>query len=290
MSKNVIALSQKEWGFHHFCYKRKVVKWHAVIILLQALVLSTFCVGQSPVQLAPPLLKYQSVFFKNEAIVELKFAQKGTQIHYTLNGKNTKGKDLIYSKPIQIKNSFTTVNAMVEGDGFLPSEMVSATFIKDGLEIQSVEYSPASVRFRGNGKNTLVDNEGGKTDLNSPTWLGYQQDSVELIVLMKKKEKLSSVLINCLQDHGSWVFLPGQIRLYYFDERSQAYQLIAEQVTPAKEIINGASCIPIIMKPSSKKILASKIKIIMRGIQSLPEAHPGKGQPGWLFIDEIKVY
>lgn len=242
-----------------------------------------------PVQLAPPLFKYQSVFFKDAATVELQFAQQGTQIYYTLNNQQPTEKDKIYAKPIQLNNSITTVKAITSGAGFLSSEVVSATFIKAGLTIKSTQQTIASERFPGNAANALVDNEGGLTDLNAKTWLGYQQDSVEINVQTERKQKLSSVLIHCLQDHGSWIFLPEQVKVFYFDEVKQSFQLSATQSYPAKEIIQGASC-EIIMISLPKKLIADKIKIVLKGIQTLPEGHPGKGKPGWLFIDEIKLY
>ena len=255
---------------------------------LPAFFIVTICNGQ-PVQLAPPLLKYHSVFFRDAATVELQFAQKGAQIHYTLNNKQPTARDKIYSKPVQLKNSITTLRAFTSGEGFLSSAVVSAIFIKDGLKIKSIGQTPASERFPGNGSNTLVDNEGGVIDLNAKTWVGYQTDSAEINLVLEQKQKVSSVLIHCLQDHGSWIFLPGHIQIFYFDVTKQSFQLIAEQFNPAKEIVQGASCQPIIIS-LPKKIIAEKIKIVLKGVQSLPEGHPGKGKPAWLFIDEIKLY
>ena len=268
--------------------EKKFSTGHSVAVLLMILLTSTYCKSQSMVQLAPPLIKYQSVFFKNETSVELKFAQKGTQIHYTLDNQLPTKKDKIYKQPIQINKSFTTLKAMVFGDGFLPSEMISATFIKDGLKIKSVTQSPANKKFQGKGENTLIDNMGGLTDLNSGTWLGYLGDSAEVNLLLEGKQEIAAVLVNCLQDYGSWILLPEQIRVYYFDETAQSFQLIAEQ-KPVNTNLSGASCQPILIK-LSKKINAQKMKIMLTGIKSLPEGHPGKGQPGWIFIDEIKLY
>jgi len=248
----------------------------------------TTCYGQ-PVQLAPPLLKYQSVFFKDAATVELSFAQHGTSIHYTLNNQLPTEKDKIYTRPILVNNLITTVKAITAGEGFLSSEVVAATFIKDGLKIISIQQTAANERFPGNGNNTLIDNEGGMVDLNAKTWFGYQQDSVEINMLLEDRQKISSVLIHCLQDNGGWIFLPEHIQVFYFEEAKKSFQLVAEQWNPSKEIITGASCVPIIIT-LPKKIMARKIKIVLRGIQSLPEGHPGKGKPGWLFIDEIKLY
>ena len=259
------------------------------VFLILVFFTTTICKGQSPVQLAPPLLKYHSKFFKNKVTVEIKFAQPGTQIHYTLNHQQSTEQDKIYTKPIQIKKSFTTIKAMVTGEGFLSSETVSATFIKDGLKTKSVQQTPSSEKFPGNGPNTLIDNEGGITDMSSKTWMGYQQDSVEINIAFEKKQKLSSVLINCLQNQESWIFLPAQISVFYFDESKQLFKLLGEQLLVTNEKIAAASCEPIIIA-AARKVKAQKIKIILKAIKTLPEWHAGKGQAGWILVDEIKLY
>ena len=270
-------------------HKGKSPLIYASIIFILMLLADFYCEAQSPVQLAPPLLKYHSVFFKKAADVEIKFAQQGTQIQYTLNNQLPTEQSEIYTKSIHINKSFTTVKAFVSGDGFLPSEMVTATFIKDGFKIKSVQQSPANKRFQASGATTLIDNEGGITDMNASTWLGYQEGDVEINMLLAKKQALSSVLINCLQNQGSWIFLPAQISVFYFDESKQSFELLGEQLNAPTEKISTAFCQPIIIAAAKKK-KTKKIKIILKGIKNLPEWHAGKGQPGWLFIDEIKLY
>lgn len=270
-------------------HKGKSPLIYASIIFILMLLAGFYCEAQSPVQLAPPLLKYHSVFFKKAADVEIKFAQQGTQIQYTLNNQLPTEQSEIYTKSIHINKSFTTVKAFVSGDGFLPSEIVTASFIKDGIKIKSVQQSPANKRFRGSGATALIDNEGGITDMNASTWLGYQEGDVEINMLLAKKQALSSVLINCLQNQGSWIFLPAQISVFYFDESKQSFELLGEQLNAPTEKISTAFCQPIIIAAAKKK-KTKKIKIILKGIKNLPEWHAGKGQPGWLFIDEIKLY
>ncbi len=250
---------------------------------------SLLCKAQVPAQLAPPLLKYQSVFFKNSASVELKFAQQGAQIYYTVNNNPPTQNDKLYSKPVQIKKSFTTLKAITAGTGFLPSEMVSATFIKDGFKIQSVQSTEANERFPGSGINTLIDNVGGVTNRNAGTWMGFQQDSVVVDIRLAHSQKIAAVVLHFLLDPGSWIFLPAHIRIFYFDDITQSFQLMTDKVIVPDKQINGPICQPVKLD-TVKKISTEKVKIIMTGIRSLPEWHPGKGQHGWIFIDEIKVY
>ncbi len=259
------------------------------ILLLLLLLAGVDCKAQSTVQLAQPVLKYPSLFFKTFVAVEMKFEQAGTQIHYTLNNQTPTTQNKVYTHPIKIKKSFTTLKAIVSGDSFLSSEIVSATFIKEGFKIKLVQQTPANERFNGTGLNTLIDNKGGIADMNSKTWLGYQQDSVEINITLEKKQKLTAVLINCLQDQGSWVFLPAKLQLFYFDENKGTFELLGEQLPDHNKQVSAISCQPILLT-ASKKIKAQKIKIILKGIKTLPAWHAGNGQPGWLFVDEIKVY
>ncbi len=194
-------------------------------IFLPALTFLFFndCFGQQQFQLAPPMLNYGSAFFTGSTAVSLKFAQPETQIFYTLNNSEPTQQDAVYKNPILIKKSLTTLKAKVFGDGFLPSETVQVTFIKDGLKIKSIEQSPANEKFPGNGAATLFDNQGGIADLHNKNFLGYQNDSVEINVTLEKKQPIHSLLLDFLQDHGSWIFLPQKIQVFYFDEKKNSY-------------------------------------------------------------------
>ena len=257
--------------------------------IILALCLCHSCLGQTPVQLAPPLLKYSSVFFKQAAIVELKFAQQGTQIYYTLNGQAPTEKDKIYKGPIQIKKSLTKLQAITTGSAFLPSEIVSATFVKDGLAIKSEQHSTPNEKYQGNGANTLFDNEGGFANMKSTTWIGYQQDTVEITVEMKTSQQLHSVLIDFLQDYKNWVFPPQIISVDYFNQSSQTFELFSEKSFELNKSNSAPECRPILLT-AENKIVTDKLKIKLYGFTSLPDWLAGKRRHGWIFVDEIKVY
>ncbi len=247
------------------------------------------CYAQKVFQLAPPMLKYHSVFFKTSEMVAMQFAQPGTKIFFTLNGKEPTENDSYYSEPILIRKTFTTLRAKVFGKGFLPSETMAVTFIKDGLKIKSIQATEPDEKYPGNGPQTLFDNEGGVPVSQSNNFMGYQADSVVLNVSLEKKEKITSVLLDFLCDYGSWIFLPKSIRIYYFDDMKNEFQFLAE-----KDIIADSSqriSTTIFEKLNTgKKVLSSKIKIVLKPFSSIPAWHPGKGQRGWMFIDEIKIY
>lgn len=240
-------------------------------------------------QLAPPILKYHSAFFSGSTTASLQFAQPGTEINYTLNGDEPKPGNIVYHTPITITKSLTTLKAKVFGIGFLPSQTVQVTFIKDGLKIKSIETPTPNERFTGNGSSTLFDNEGGIPDMHNKNFLGYQQDSVLMIVTLEKKQIIKSVLLDFLRDEGSWIFLPQSIRIYYFDDAKNSYHLMGIKGISSDTAVHGGAAIFEVI-PAIKKVKAVKLKIIITPLQSMPEGHPGQGKPAWLFIDEIKIY
>jgi len=240
-------------------------------------------------QLAPPMLKFHSVFFKTSELVSMQFAQPATKIFFTLNGKEPTENDSYYTKPILIQKSFTTLKAKVFGNGFLPSETLAVTFIKDGLKVKSVQATAPNEKYPGKGPQTLFDNEGGMANSQSENFMGYQTDSVTISVSLKKKEKITSVLLDFLRDYGSWIFLPLSIRVYYFDEIKNEFRFLAEKEIAADSGQQGS--ITVFEKlNANNKVLSNKIKIVLKPLSSIPAWHPGKGQQGWMFIDEIKIY
>ena len=247
------------------------------------------CCAQKAFQLAPPMLKYHSIFFKTSEMVSMQFAQRGTKIFFTLNGKEPTQNDSYYNKPILIQKTLTTLKAKVFGNGFLPSETVAVTFIKDGLKIKSVEATGPNEKYPGNGPQTLFDNEGGMASNQSKNFMGYQTDSVVINVSLEKKQKITSVLLDFLRDYGSRVFLPQSMRVYYFDDIKNEFRLLAEKEIVADSSQQSSATVFELLN-ANKKALSDKIKIVLKPLSSIPAWQSGKGQHGWMFIDEIKIY
>lgn len=259
------------------------------IILLLLLSISYSLFTQDTFQLAPPLMKYNSVFFSGRAMVEIKFAQSGTAVHYTLNNREPTIQDPFYTMPITVKNNFTTLKAKSFGNNFLPSEAVGVTFIKEGKAVQSIQQTAPNAKYPGSGANTLIDNEGGVEQLSSTTWMGYLCDTVTVTMSMYKKQRVSSVLINFLQNESSWIFLPDNIIVYWFNKKSNSFQLFGKEKIPADKETPGGHCNYHIIE-TKNKVRTNKILVSILVKKKIPAWHPAKGEHAWMFIDEIKVY
>ncbi len=245
--------------------------------------------AQDTFQLAPPLLKYKSVFFTKNTTLDMAFAEPNTQIRYTLNGQEPTGISTLYTRPVRIKERFTTVKARVYGENYKPSDVVEAMFIKDGLPMKSVVGTVPHPKYKGSGATTLMDNQGGLTQISGNTWLGFQNDTVELTVHLGKRQKVNKILVNLLRDYGSWIFLPEKIDFFAFNHATGTFQLLASQTFQQDKHEDGAACVPITIERPGK-IKTDTLKIRLHLVKNLPDWHPGKGGKSWIFMDEIKVY
>lgn len=174
------------------------------------------------------------------------------------------------------------------GNNFIPSETVSASFIKDGKPILKAVYSKPNDSYAGSKPNLLHDNIGGQANYRSGSWVGFDNDTVTVDIELQKKETISNILISLLQDENSWIFLPEQIQVFYFNETKQSFLPVATQTFnhdtpgPKQPVIHEIKSSPVIH--------TNKLKLVFLTLKKIPAWHGGKGNHGWLFLDEIKVY
>jgi hypothetical protein len=258
------------------------------LVLLFLLVVTQYSFAQQLFQLAPPLLKYQSIFFHDKTTLEIKFDQPGAEIRYTVNGDEPTAKDLLYTKPIAIAGKRVNIKAKAIGKEFLSSETVSVEFMKTGKAIQQISFTEPHPKYTTANKNLLNDHIGGNTNFSSGAWLGYDRDTVEVDILLKKRETINGVLVDILQNESSWIFLPEQVLLYYYDEAQKKYLPLGKE-TFFSEAPSPKQCDAREISPK-RTIKTNKLKLVLYPLKKIPAWHPGKDNHAWLFIDEIQVY
>jgi Chitobiase/beta-hexosaminidase C-terminal domain len=264
-----------------------MIKYTGSLILF--LFFTLYAVSQQLFQLAPPFIKYSSVFFMDEVKVSLLFAQPGTIIRYTVNSNEPTENDKEYKEPIQVNKNFTTVKAKVFGKDFTPSETAEATFVKAGLPLKNIEYPAPDESNTGEGKSTLMDNKGGISLYSTKTWLGFRQDTVSITISLYKKQKIKSILFDLLQDYDSWIFLPEKAEVYSIVKENGGFEKSGEMNFVPEKSNHLRICKPHVLR-FKRKVKTDKIKLQLYLLKRIPDWHPGKGEKSWIFIDEVKVY
>jgi hypothetical protein len=243
--------------------------------------------SQPAFQLAPPLISYKSAFFSGSTSFEVQFNQPGASVHFTVDGREPTQKDKVYTGPVTIRKK-TTVKLKAIGKRFQSSETVTATFIPEGKQITQVSFSPPNESYANAAPNILHDGIGGISNYRHGSWLGYNNDTATFDITLQKEETVREVLVSMLRDENSWIFLPTALKLFAFDEASQTFKTIASEsfnhTAPSTKQVE----MHVLKLPNN--IRTSHLKIVVTPLIKIPDWHTGKGEHGWFFVDEIKVY
>ena len=257
------------------------MKWSIILFLVPAH--HNLC-GQS-FQLAPPILKYSSAFFKDSVVLSILFDQPGAKIRYTTNGSDPGENELPYKEKI-ILHSSAIIKARTFGQSFKPSEVVTAIFFRDGKTIRRINHTKPADAYSSSNPRLLHDNLGGFPDFRNGQWLGFNRDSVLFEIILEKEEKISSLMINMLRDENNWIFLPDQISVFVESPGKNSYTPMPISVQHQAGLTGQCSFTELLLE---KSIHTTGIRVFIRPLASIPKGHPGEGKPGWLFVDEIKV-
>lgn len=255
----------------------------ALIIL--ALLCTCYAGAQGQWQLAAPILKTHSNFFQYQAQLNMYFRHPDAVIRYTLNGSEPTEKSKAYKKPVII-NKEQTIKAKVFAACFLPSETVTIHFYKRGYVMPPVKGTAPDPAYPGTGLSGLTDMMAGVTDLHFKTWLGYHTDTITYFLELNKKEKLQHLMLDYLQQRGSWVYLPQSVTVAVWNETSGRFETAIQETRQTVSTDEGIVT-SIMNFPANTK--GNRIRIQIVPLHKIPVGLPGENEKGWLFIDEINL-
>lgn len=259
-----------------------------MLVLALACTACFYCPAQT-YQLAPPLMKAGNVFFSGKSVVQFSFRQPGAVIRYTTDGSLPTSKSALYRQPITVYRNRTIVQACSFAKGFRPSDPVSQQFWDEGLTFQVESCSKPNERYAAKGPASVNDNNGGNPALSAGSWLGFQSDSVIIELVNLSGKPAQELMMDILQAEDQWIFMPASIQWQSWNETKGAWDLVAEKAFTAEQSHAGSTC-QFLLLNAAHPVATKKQRVVMLPLQRLPDWHGGKGQPAWLFIDEIKLY
>jgi hypothetical protein len=144
---------------------------------------------------------------------------------------------------------------------------------------------PPNPQYKGEGPKTLANKKIGDTDFRTNKWLGYKETNLEALFLFTQPTTLSSVTFSTLVDIGSYIMPAAEIQVWGGND-PQHLTLLKKIIPPQPEKVGmpgyktGFNC-----SFEAKKLRV--LKIVAKPVKKLPAWHPGKGEMGWVFIDEV---
>ncbi len=226
------------------------------------------------------------IFDKAETF-SLKHPMKGVSIRYTIDGSPPDSvQSALYQTPIAVSAPIT-VRAIAVLDGWYASEEVRYQLFPKGQKpVRSTLTSFPDSRYALQGASSLFDGQTGEPGNLLVNWMGFREQPMQLQVTLHGEQQVQQVLLSMGIHHGAYVFPPREIRVRAaIDSGRWAYtgSIRPEQPKGYGPMENKPFRIP--LKPGRWKYL----EITIQPVPVLPSWHPGKGQKGWAFVDEVFI-
>jgi len=147
---------------------------------------------------------------------------------------------------------------------------------------------PPSIKYSG-GKNVLTNgiirtmNAWHPGDLSE--WQGIEGNNMEVVVKMRKTIKADSISVNCLDHESAWILLPAEVIIEVSSDGNN-YQKLAVS-SSLFSVYSNRRIVHYSAKTGNDSFQYVRIRLLNRGF--LPDTHPAKGKPAWVFADEIIV-
>jgi len=240
--------------------------------------------------LSPPVFEDAKPIMAAGDSLRLKMAIPGVEIRYTLDGSEPDSTtSSVYRRPLVLKG-ITTIKARAFKAGWIGSETAEMTIYKKGKKPDKVvlltqpnpEYAPKP--------DVLANAElGNITQFRSGQWAGYKDRHMEALFYFNPKTPpaIRSVALSYGVNVGSYIVPPVQVEVWggknpdnmtLLEKKDLAAITIADLADQESRGLllpfEGAQRYPL-------------YKMVVRNLPKLPVFHPGKGTPGWAFVDEV---
>lgn len=235
------------------------------------------------IQLNEPIILNEESIFSEPFELKMKHFVQGAELRYTLDGSEPDSlTSPVYKEPFKITKT-TVVKARAFKKGWISSSTIIRQFFGSGGKPDSISlaYAPDPA-YKGAGGKTLIDEVKGDDNFRNGSWLGYKQAPLDARVYFESPRQLSSVSVSTLVGVGSYIMPPAEIQVW--DMEGKPGMIAREIPIQPKKDTPQYQKIFVLNIPEKKY---RDLRLVIKHLPSLPSWHPGKGQPGWIFVDEL---
>ena len=238
----------------------------------------------------PPFERSGNTIFFGKQQIQLQSRTPHSDIRYNLRGKRPTRKDTEYQKPIEIDRTMV-LKAVAYSDSLPRSPIYRKQYFHS---ITARKRSPIRVLENVNppkyatrrGVRQLFDLQLAEKYSDDIAWVGWKGEDMDLILDLRKKEKVKSVTFRYLIDTDEAIFPPssvvvkGSVNQEHFFKLGNRYEK-----QPKGDVKREIRTATVTFKPRQSRYL----HLVIKGAGKLPEWHPKSGDPANLFIDEVMI-
>jgi uncharacterized membrane protein len=238
------------------------------------------------IKLNKPIVENEEQILVQATPLKLKHYIKGVTIHYTTDGSEP---DSVLSPLYNgdfLLNKNLTVKAKAFKPGWISSDVIERTFYKAGYKIDSIRLvePSADLPYKAIPATILSDAQKGDFNFGNGKWIGFRGKPMQAIIYFDTLQTISSITVSSLINIGGYIMPPHQVEVWAGN--SPANLRLIKKINPEQAVKET----PAYMKGyelTFKPVKEKYVKIVVVPVAKLPAWHKGKGDKGWIFVDEI---
>jgi hypothetical protein len=239
------------------------------------------------IRLNPPRLETEARIIRDSGVtISMRHFVPGASIRYTLDGSDPDSGGKTYAAAFVLHDR-SRFRAKAYKPGWLASDPVSADFFTQRYPPDSIHLLlPVDSNYLKFPPKVLIDAVKGDLGFGSGKWLGFHKNALSALLFYRKPVRIKDLTFSSLVDIGSFIFPPTRLEVWGGPDEHHLHPLGSLIPTqPDKSIPSYLTDYRIDFPPQTVRCL----KVIANPVPKLPDWHPGKGQPGWIFFDELLV-
>lgn len=223
---------------------------------------------------------------RKKGAVKVKLSSlKGTKIYYTLDGSNPTEHSTLYQGPFEVKAS-STIQA-VAFLGKLKSDVYTEEVKVHRALMKPVTYNTRpNQAYQGNSPSELVNGIVGNTFFHSGRWVGFSGNDMDVVIDLQRKQPIRQVTLRTLVDDGNWIFPDRGVSLCVSDDGTHFQEVFRDRKEPMTE---GQAAAIHRQTITLQNVKGRYLRVKMLSEHQIPQWHYGRGNAGFLFVDEIMV-
>lgn len=237
---------------------------------------------------APRLLDADKRIYAPGELIAFKPQMSGVQIRYTIDGSNPDSlTSLLYTKPFPVIGMMK-LRAISVSPGWKTSDTTDNTFFLKGFKPDSIRMiNQPDNQYKGQGAFTLTDLVKGSSGNLNVNWLGYRDNSFKIGAYFSKGEAIEQILLSTVESVDGYV-MPAKKIIIKGGDSPSSMKLLKTIVPEQPKEKRRKQLIPFVIPLEKKPYKYFEIEAFP--VNVLPKWHPGKGDKGWVFVDELFFY
>lgn len=204
-------------------------------------------------------------------------------IYYTLDGTEPSKNSPQYKEKLSIKENCTFKAKAIRANGESRTFTEQIVFSKSTAKTITANQ-PVNKQYEFAGISTLVDGLKGNGNYKTGRWIAFYKNDLDATIDLQQATEISSASISTCVEKGDWVFDARSFTVEVSEDGTNFTQVASEEYPAMTEKDrNGLYEHTLKFAPVKTRY----VKVTAASEKSIPEWHGGKGNPGFLFVDEI---